>query len=406
MPASDFNNRVLRLLRGLLLGTFLLFHAGEVFAAEPVTIDPPLSPVEMAEEQARTLDTTELDGFLAELNREMGQYLPPITRENLFKLLRGEENPWQLQRLAGGLLRYLFQEVIDSLDLLARLLILAVLAAVLYNLQSSFENAGVARIAHVTVLTALVGMALTSFYLALQAAGGAVDQLMGFMQAILPLMITMLAASGSFISAGIFHPFVLAAAHLSSLVVSNWVFPLLFAAAVVETVNGFFEQVRISGVARLLRQVGMAALGFGFCIFLGALSVFGAAGSVADGVALRSAKFMAKSFIPVVGGMFADAAELVASSSILLRNGIGLLGLMAVFATVALPLLKLVSLVLIYRLAAAAVQPIAGDGVVSCLDALANSILLVCLAVGVVALMFFLSITVLVGAGNVAVMFR
>lgn len=377
---------------------------GSPAAAAPA--DGEESAAALAEDQARSLDTGRLDTLLGELNRDAAPYLPPLNRDNLFRFLRGEGNPWQLGDLVRGLARYFFREVAGSLHLLGKLVVLAVLAAVLFNLQASLNETGVARVAYAAVLLALVGLALASFHLGLEAAQGAVERLVTFMQSILPVLIATLAASGSVVSAGLFHPFVLMAVHLGSLLVLKWVFPLIFLAAVVEVVTSLSENVKLSGMARLLRQGGMVALGLGFCLFLGAITIYGAAGSVSDGVTLRTAKFLAKSFIPMVGGMFADAAELVASSSILLRNGIGLLGLIAVSTMVALPLLKLISLVFVYRLAAAAVQPIAGPGIVSCLDGLAGSLLLICVAVGTVAVMFFLAIAVLVGAGNAAVMFR
>lgn len=360
----------------------------------------------LAEAQARSLDTGRLDAMIEELNRDTAPYFAPLGRDALGRILRGEGNPWRLGDLIRGFGRYFFNEVIGSLGLLAKLVALAVLAAVLFNLQSSFSEAGVARVAHAVVLLALVGLALASFRVAVEAAATVIGRLGDFMQAILPLLITLLAGSGSVVTAGLFHPLVLSATYLSSLLVVKWVFPLLFLSAVVETVTGFSENLRLSGLARLLRQAGMVALGLGLCLFLGVIAVYGAAGAVADGVTLRSAKFMAKAFVPVVGGMFADAAELVASASLLLRNGLGLLGLAAIFFAVSLPVLKLISLILIYRLAGAAIQPVAASGVVACLDGLATSLTLVCVAVGAVAVMFLMAIGALVGAGNAAVMLR
>lgn len=378
--------------------------AGAAAGAEAPAALPQASA--LAEAQARSLDTRGLDAMIEALNRETAPYFSPLSRDALSRFLRGEGNPWRFGDLVRGFGRYFFNEIIGSLGLLAKLVALAVLAAVLFNLQSSLSDAGVARVAHAVVLLALVGLALASFRVAMEAAAAVIGRLEDFMQAILPLLITLLAGSGSVVTAGLFHPLVLSATYVSSLLVVKWVFPLLFLSAVVETVTGFSENLRLSGLSRLLRQAGMVALGLGLCLFLGVIAVYGAAGAVADGVTLRSAKFMAKAFVPVVGGMFADAAELVASASLLLRNGLGLLGLAAIFFAVSLPVLKLISLILIYRLAGAAIQPVAGSGVVACLDGLANSLTLVCVAVGAVAVMFLMAIGALVGAGNAAVMLR
>ena len=47
-------------------------------------------------------------------------------------------------------------------------------------------------------------------------------------------------------------------------------------------------------------------------IFVGILTVQGVAGTVADAVGLRTAKYMTSAFVPVVGKVLSDAVETVA----------------------------------------------------------------------------------------------
>lgn len=379
--------------------------AGGRAEGAPWAGDPGAAGDGMVRAQLKVLDTEELDRYLQDLGRETAGYLPPLRKESAIDLIR-DGGAWRPSGLAAGLARYFVGEVVNSLGLLAKLVVLAVLAAVLHNLQASFQEAAVARAANGVVTLSLVGLALGAFYVAVQMAQDTVGKLVSFMLAALPVFITLLAASGGVIAAGILHPAVAGVVHISSLVVSRWVFPLLFLAAVLDTAGSLAEGVRLSGLARLMRHAGLVGLGLTLCLFLGVTSVLGVAGAVGDGAALRTAKFLAKSFVPVVGGMFSDAAELVATSSLVLRNGVGLVGLMAVLFTVALPILKLLSLILIYRLAAAAVQPVGAGGVASCLEGLAANLALVAVSVGAVALLFFLAVSALVGAGNYGVMLR
>jgi len=141
-------------------------------------------------------------------------------------------------------------------------------------------------------------------------------------------------------------------------------------------------------------------------VFLAVVAIQGAAGTVADGIALRTAKYLVGAFVPVVGGMLADSVELVVTSSLLLRNAANLLGLVAVFALVALPLVKLAVLVFIYRLVAAAIQPVGPGPVTASLQAMGDHIVLVAVATAVVGLMFFIVLSVMLAAGNAAVMMR
>ena len=63
-----------------------------------------------------------------------------------------------------------------------------------------------------------------------------------------------------------------------------------------------------------------SGLSVSFNDFLGVLSVQGTATAVADGIAVKTAKFVTGNFIPVVGRMFTEAADTVISASGLLKT--------------------------------------------------------------------------------------
>jgi stage III sporulation protein AE len=127
---------------------------------------------------------------------------------------------------------------------------------------------------------------------------------------------------------------------------------------------------------------------------------------VADGVSIRSAKFLAASFIPVVGKLFADALEAVVGYTLALKAGINALGMFLILLLCAFPLLKILTLILVYKLAAALAEPIADARVAKCLSDLGSSMGFVFATVGVVALLFFLALVIILGVGNLATLTR
>ena len=76
-------------------------------------------------------------------------------------------------------------------------------------------------------------------------------------------------------------------------------------------------------------------------ILLGVISVQGAATAVADGVAIKTAKFVTGNFIPVVGRMFTDAADTVITASLLLKNTVGIAGAAIVLFIAVFPAIKI-----------------------------------------------------------------
>ena len=123
--------------------------------------------------------------------------------------------------------------------------------------------------------------------------------------------------------------------------VKNVVLPLIFFAAVLDIVSHLSDRFQVSQLSGLMKTVAMGLLGLFSTVFLGVLSIQGVAGALGDSLAIRTAKFATDAFIPVVGGMFSDALEAVVSSSLLIKNAVGITGALAILLMLALPLLKI-----------------------------------------------------------------
>ena len=121
---------------------------------------------------------------------------------------------------------------------------------------------------------------------------------------------------------------------------------------------------------------------------------------MSDGAAIRTAKFLSSTFIPVVGRMFSDAAEMVFSSSNVLKGAVSAGGALVVFFLIVFPLAKIASLVFVYRLAAALVQPLGAKRMSSCLNGIGSSLIMMCVALGTVAMMLWVSLAVIAGASR------
>lgn len=399
------------LLRKLVLALLLLLLLGSAALAEgpPGPKPPDLSQQrdELLQAQAKHIDTRPLENVLHELNQTWQGYGPDISLRDFLDVYKGgEEAKYTPGKILSGLVRYLIREVWANADLLVKIIVLAIVAALLQNLQSAFESEATSKLAHSVIYLVLVGFAMTGFGLAVSTAKQVMDSLSGFMLAMLPTLLAVLAGMGGVTSAAIFHPLMVTFTSTAATVMVTIVFPLIFLAAVLEIVSGLNENFKLTNLAGLLRQGAMWTLGLTSTLFLGVVAVKGAAGAVADGVTMKTTKFVFSNFLPVVGKTFSDATDLIFGSTILLKNALGMLGAAAIFFIVAFPLLKIASLMLIYQVSGALVQPVGAGQIAKLLATMAKSMQLVFASVALVALMFLVGITVIVGAGNLTVMVR
>ncbi|MQL52109.1 stage III sporulation protein AE [Desulfofundulus thermobenzoicus] len=360
-------------------------------------------------EAAAAGDPVDMSGagdLVNRLDEEIQRAVPGFNFKELVTKLLKREMDWSPVTLLHTGLTYLFREVVANAALLGKLVILAMICAVLQNFATAFERGTTGQLTHTVAFLVLVTIATGSFALAVQTGREVVDRMVGVMQALLPVLLTLLVALGGVASAAIFHPVILVSLTVIGTLVKDIVLPLIFFSALLGLVSHLSPRFKVSNLAGLFKTVALGLMGLCGTVFLGLLAVQGVAGAVGDGVILRTARFSLDAFVPVVGGMFSDALEAVIGSALLIKNALGIAGVVAVFFVMTLPLIKLLSLAFIYKLAGALIQPVDDSRVADCLNDLGNGVISIFAAVATVGLVFFFAIAIVVGVGNLTVMLR
>ncbi|NLN18687.1 MAG: stage III sporulation protein AE [Firmicutes bacterium] len=357
------------------------------------------------EDQLAALTTTEMEAFLGSLPADLRQELPPF---DLTRIISdsGRDLGLDPADMMRRLLSFAVREVTQHLHLLGQLVILAVFCAVLKNLAHVFPAQGASDLALTVALLTLLYMAVHSYRLVVHTATEAIDTMVSFMQALLPMMTTMLAAVGAVTTATVFHPLLFVAINLVATVVKSTILPMVMLTTVLAVLGTLSREFPMRKLASLIRQWALTLLGVLFILFFGVLTVRGAIAPVSDGMALKTAKFLTGTFVPVVGSRMAEALEVVVGGSMLIKNAIGGFGMAAVFALMIFPTIKIFAIYMVYRLAAALVEPISDERLVEAMSALANSFSLVIACLLTVGLMFFVGITILISIGNIPTILR
>ncbi|GAA0135678.1 stage III sporulation protein AE [Paenibacillus sp. YSY-4.3] len=358
--------------------------------------------------QAEELPTDQVETYWQQLMKEYGGFFPDQKMPSFMDMLLQDPNGDSFSVKSGlaGLLKYMWHEVLYNGHILATIVLLSVFSSILETFQSAFERKQVSKVAYAICYMVILILAINSFHVAISYATEAIRGMIDFMMAMVPLLFTLLASMGNVVTVSVTHPLVVFMVHTVGTVVHTIVFPLLFFSAVLHIVSSLSEKYKLTQLANLLRTISMTLLGVMLTVFLGVISVKGITGSVADGVTLRAAKYLTGNFVPVVGKVFADATDTVISASLLVKNSIGLVGVIILLFLCAFPAIKILTLALIYNLSAAVMQPLGETPIVSCLETIGKSMIYVFAALAAVGLMFFLAITITLTAGNVTVMMR
>ncbi len=396
--------------------TFLFFVS--IFLAVPIHVQASTTPqqteetseVEISAEsfvnsQVEKLDITDIKTYWDDVMTKYGGFLPESQKGSLLQFLNGEKD-LSFQEWIKAFLKFMFHELIANGKLLGTLILLTIFSMLLQLLQNAFNQSAVSKVAYALVYMVLIIIALNSFHVAIEYTNEAIHSMTNFILALIPLLLALMASSGGLASAAFFHPVIIFLMNTSGLLIQNVVLPLLFLSALLNIVSTLTDQYKVTQLANLLRNISIGLLASFLTIFLGVISVQGASAAVTDGITIRTAKFITGNFIPVLGRMFTDATDTVISASVLLKNTVGVLGVAVLLFIVAFPAIKVLSLALIYKFAAAILQPLGGGPVINCLDIISKSVIYIFAALAIVSLMFFLSLTVIIAASNLTIMMR
>ena len=347
------------------------------------------------------IGTLEVDG-LDEAVRQTGWFEGGV-KELLQKLASG-----QVVMDASQLLNQLISSAVgvfqSSLWRMTRLMAPAMLTACAEWLQHGKSEAGkTARYAGLLMtMVFLVADLKEHTELCMQTIGRMAD----WMQALFPLMMTLLAAVGGTASSAFYQPAVMAAAGSMTALIQQVTLPLAVSVAVLTMAGGLSEGLRVSRLCRLLRQAACWTLGLGFTVFIGVMSVQGVNAAALDGVSIRTAKFAMDRFIPIVGGMFADTVDTLVGCSLVVHNALGVLGLLLVLGALLMPLIRVVMTLFLYRTAAALLEPVSNSPLCRAIGSNADVFQLLFVIQLSVGAMFLLLVAQVMMVANWTVMLR
>lgn len=357
-------------------------------------------------DQFDQLRLEDLDVFLKKIDQDIHDQLSGISLSKVLEDARQGKLELDITGIFYALIRYFCREFLTHTSLLGKLIVLGALLALLEHLQSAFEQNTVAKLSHSIGMLALLTVALSSFTIALNTGRAAIGNMVGFMQSLIPILLTLMAAMGSLTTVALMHPVIYISLNILATLIQNIVFPLIFCAAILGVISSLSERFQVSRLADLFRDGSVLLISLFLTIFIGILAVQGVAGAVTDGVGLRTVKFLTGAFVPVVGSILTEAVDAIAGCSLFIKNAVGIVGVLAIFFLCTLPVIKILSAAVMYRLAAALLQPLGARELGESLHLLGNYLFLVFGAVAAVGLMFFIALTIIVGLSNLVIMLR
>lgn len=351
-----------------------------------------------------TQEKFNISDFIKEAQNYTGDFLEDIDLNNILnQAIQGKvDNKTIFQKI----LKLLGAEVNTSLRTLISILVIIVIHGILKSITDSLENKNISQIIYFVQYILIVTLIMSNFTEIINLVKSTANDLVGFINMLMPLLLTLMIYTGSITTSSILEPVILFAINLIGNLIKDILIPVVFIIVIFSIISKISDRIQIEKLSKFLRSSVVWGLGVILTIFVGVVSLEGTLSSSIDGITAKTAKTAVSTVIPVVGKILGDVIDSVLGCGIILKNAIGIVGVIVVISICIMPIIKIAILCIMYSLASAIIQPIADDKIVKILDEMGGVFKLLLGILCSLSVLLIVGITLVVKISNSGMMYR
>ena len=384
----------------ILLIIFLIFtlFSHDSFAADE---QASTSQEEILESQQNSLN---IAGFLEEAQKYTEDIFQDVDMNELFNaaITGNIDNTTILQsilNLVGG-------EILDCISVLGSVIVIIIIHSILKSISDGLENKSVSQITYYVQYILIVTLIMGNFADIMEMVQETIQNLVGFMDSLIPILITLMLTTGSIASASLLEPIILFIITFIGNFITTVLIPFVLFSTALNIVSKVSERIQVDKLSKFFNSTVVWILGIVLTLFIGVVSVEGSLSSTVDGITAKTAKAAVSNFIPVVGKILGDAVDTVIGCSNILKNAVGIIGVIIIVGICILPIIKLAVLMGLYYLAGAICQPIADSKIVKLLEEMGNTFKLLLAIMCSISVMLIVGTTLVIKITNSGLMYR
>ena len=325
------------------------------------------------EEEGAVYELMDLCTDLQSLEEEM----PEITghedfsfRETVIQLIQGEllltpDAAWE------WICTYFFREITNQKEMILQILMIALVSAVAANFIRVFENAQIAEISFYMIYMLISVLLVRSFSQLNDLVRRSCETITDFMELLMPsYLMTIIFSSGKRTGIGMYEITVFAIQWIQLLIIKI-ILPAITVYMTFLILSQMTKEDYFSKLASLAETIICWILKTLLGLTAGMQAVQCLIGPAADKFSNSAAKRIA-GMIPGIGNVIDSTAETVAGAAVILKNAVGIGGILVLLFLCLTPVLKLTVTVLLYRLLGAILQPVCDKRLVEGIESVAR----------------------------------
>lgn len=318
----------------------------------------------------------------------------------VYSKIKNNELTFDFKNIFNTCINIFIKEVKNILSLLKYMLIVVFLNGFVSVFNVSFVSKGVNNAVYLSCYCVFIILVSNAFSSAGDICVSLITKVIAILKASIPVCISLIASIGSVTSQIMLKPFYLFFLGFISSFCMNFILPVINAYFALNIVGCMSNRFSVKNLSDLLKKIIKWTMVGTVTIFIGSMSVMGL---MTDKIIFRGTKgikFALGNFVPVVGRMLSDTVETVTATAILIKNSIGISGIVMISIICIPPVIKLLAIAFSYKLCSALIEPFCDARLSNMLSVLSSSIELmlgICITVGIV---LAVSVSILINIGG------
>ena len=241
----------------------------------------------------------------------------------------------------------------SNLKTLFQIIILILIVLVLnemFNSIASSKHDDLNKTVKIIISLVLAVLSVSMVKNLAENISNSLNNIFNFVKILFPIILSLVLLSGANGTYSIYNSISVFLLNTGMYLFVYVLLPLAVSISVLSAAGSVFQSKRFSRINDIFKSI------FKY-IIVGFIGIFGLLSSVSlvtsgvsDGISLRLTRFAIKNYVPVLGGYISDGFNFVHSCSIMIKNAVGLCGIIVLFFIVLKPILNDVVLVLGFKL--------------------------------------------------------
>ncbi len=297
-------------------------------------------------------------------------------------------------------------EVKTGIKTLLSIVIIIVIHSILKSISDNLENDTISRLIYYVQYIAIVTIIMANFSDIITLVKDTANNLVGFINCLIPILISLMLFTGSITTSGIIQPILLFMTNLIGNLMQTILIPITLLIAVFCIISKISDKIQLNQISNFMKSGVIWALGIILTIFVGVLSLEGTLSSSVDGITAKTAKAVVSTAVPVVGKILGDAIDSVLGCGIILKNAVGFVGVIIMIGICIIPIIKLGVLTICYKLVSGICEPIADGKIVKLLDQMGDIFKILLAILTSISVLLIIGTTLVIKISNSGMMYK